>query len=44
MIRDLKLRGDKTGIHGAQASVLETVGQLTDVEKSNIPITLNIKC
>lgn len=44
MIRDLKLQGDKTGIHGAQARVLETAGQLADVDKPNIPITLNIKC
>jgi len=44
MIRDLKLRGDKTGICGAQARALETAGQLADVDKSNIPNTLNIKC
>lgn len=44
MIRDLKLWGDKTGVHGVQARVLETAGQLADVGKSNIPNTLNIKC
>lgn len=31
-------------MRGVQARVLETAGQLADVDKSNIPNTLNIKC
>lgn len=44
MIRDLKFQGDKTGVRGVQARILETAGQLADVDKSNIPNNLNIKC